>query len=311
MPRKTVGAVVALVATAVVAAPAYAGGARSFVSGGGTDAGTCDRTTPCRTFGYAITQTNARGEVVALDSSGYGPVTITKAISLIAARGVHAGISPSSGDGITVSAGTNDQVVLRNLYLNGANGAQNGVVYNSAGAVVIEDCVIANFAASGISRFGTTADATQLTVSDTILRGNSIVGLLLAEFGTGSIDAQIDDTRAALGGEGFTIEGGTRATITDSIATRNTGIGFVARSPGGSSARLFMERDTTSGNAVGIVAQNAQAVVSNSTIVGNTTGLIVAEGQLISRVNNTLTGNTTDGAFTGTLAAAYRNVTER
>ena len=115
MPRLTVGAVVALVATAVCAAPAYAGGARSFVSGGGTDAGTCERTAPCRTFGYAITQTNAKGEVVALDSSGYGPVTITKAISLIAPKGVHAGISPSSGDAITVAAGTSDHVVLRNL----------------------------------------------------------------------------------------------------------------------------------------------------------------------------------------------------
>jgi len=28
---------------------------------------------------------------------------------------------------------------------------------------------------------------------------------------------------------------------------------------------------------------------------------------LISRGNNTLTGNTSDGAFTGTLAAAYRS----
>src|SRR5207247_4317585 len=118
MARLTVGAVVALVAVAVFAGPAYAGGARSFVSGYGTDAGTCEHAAPCRTFGYAITQTNAKGEIVAIDSSGYGPVTIGKAISLIAPKGVHAGIAPSSGDAITISAGTGDQVVLRNLYLN-------------------------------------------------------------------------------------------------------------------------------------------------------------------------------------------------
>ena len=149
MLRWIVGATAVLVATAGFAVPAYAGGARSFVSGGGTDAGTCERTAPCRTFGYAITQTNAKGEVVALDSSGYGPVTITKAISLIAPKGVHAGISPSSGNAITINAGTGDQVVLRNLYLNGGNGANDGVVYTSAGAVVVEDCVIANFAQTG------------------------------------------------------------------------------------------------------------------------------------------------------------------
>ena len=150
MLRWIVGATVVVVATAGFAVPAYAGGARSFVSGGGTDAGTCERTAPCRTFGYAITQTNAKGEIVAVDSSGYGPVTITKAISLIAPKGVHAGISPSSGDAITIAAGTGDKVVLRNLYLNGANGAQNGVVYNSAASVVVEDCVVANFANNGI-----------------------------------------------------------------------------------------------------------------------------------------------------------------
>lgn len=46
--------------------------------------------------------------------------------------------------------------------------------------------------------------------------------------------------------------------------------------------------------------------MSNSTIVDNTTGL-AADAPLISRGNNTLTGNTSDGAFTGTLAAAYRS----
>jgi hypothetical protein len=304
MPRLTVGAVVALVAAAVFAAPAYAGGARSFVSGGGTDSGTCERAAPCRTFGYAITQTTARGEVVAIDSSGYGPVTITKAISLIAPKGVHAGISPSSGDAITVNADTSDQVVLRNLYLNGGNGASTGVRYSSARAVVVEDCVIANFAINGIFSGADSADAAQLTISDTVLRGNANAAVSLANFGSGSVRAQIDHTRAALGGAGFLLQDNARATITDSIATRNTGVGF---NVSGNAPHLFMERDTATGNNTGIATGAfAQVVVSNSTIVDNTTGVAVFGGQVISRVNNTLTGNDTDGAFTGTLAAAFR-----
>jgi hypothetical protein len=37
---------------------------RTFVSGLGSDGNPCSRTAPCRTFGTAITATNAGGEVV-------------------------------------------------------------------------------------------------------------------------------------------------------------------------------------------------------------------------------------------------------
>ena len=73
-----------------------------------------------------------------------------------------------------------------------------------------------------------------------------------------------------------------------------------------------MERDTTTLNGIGIRASTVatkigRAVVSDTDITSNTTGLSsVAGGQLISRVNNTLTANATDGAFTGTFAAALR-----
>ena len=158
--------------------PAYAGGARSFVSGGGTDAGTCERTAPCRTFGYAITQTNAKGEVVAIDSSGYGPVNITKAISLIAPKGVHAGISPSSGDAITINAGPTDKVVIKNLYLNGGNGATNGIVANTAGTVEVDDTTAAGFASDGMwLGTGIANGPTDVSVSDSVTRDNGSHGL--------------------------------------------------------------------------------------------------------------------------------------
>ena len=48
--------------------------------------------------------------------------------------------------------------------------------------------------------------------------------------------------------------------------------------------------------------------MSDSTIVDNTSGLLVSNlGQLVSRGNNTLTDNDTDGTFTGAIAPAYRN----
>src|SRR5437870_11556491 len=74
---------------------------RTFVSAAtGNDANPCTRTAPCRNFAAAIAQTASGGEVVVLDSGGYGTVTINQAVSLIAPSGVYAGITVFSGAGI-------------------------------------------------------------------------------------------------------------------------------------------------------------------------------------------------------------------
>src|SRR6266540_418367 len=116
--------------------PAYAVGSqiRTFVSSTGSDANPCSRVAPCRTFGAALVQTAGGGEIVALDSGGYGAVTISQAVTIVAAPGIQASISPASGAAITVSAGPGDVVVLRNLYLN-AQGAGNGILYQAAAAL--------------------------------------------------------------------------------------------------------------------------------------------------------------------------------
>src|SRR5262245_32153968 len=88
---------------------------RTFVSGLGNDGNPCSRTAPCRTFPQAISQTSAGGEVYVLDSAGYAAFTITKSVSIVAPLGVTAGISVFSGDGIDISIGSNDTVILRGL----------------------------------------------------------------------------------------------------------------------------------------------------------------------------------------------------
>ena len=57
-----------VLAAALLPASAKAQSTRTFVSGTGTDSGTCGRAAPCRTFAYAISQTNGGGEIVVLDS---------------------------------------------------------------------------------------------------------------------------------------------------------------------------------------------------------------------------------------------------
>src|SRR6187399_2663715 len=108
------------------AAPRRAAAAiqRTFVSTEGNDANPCTRAQPCRNFAAAIANTLAGGEVVALDSGGYGTFSVNKEITVAGAPGAHVAITAFSGNAVTVNAGVDDTVVLRNLYLTGLGGTR-------------------------------------------------------------------------------------------------------------------------------------------------------------------------------------------
>src|SRR5258706_12561942 len=67
---------------------------RSFVSVTGSDANAatgCTLGSPCRSFGAAIGAVAGNGEVIALDSGGYGRFDVTKSVTVSAPPGVYAG----------------------------------------------------------------------------------------------------------------------------------------------------------------------------------------------------------------------------
>ena len=89
---------------------------RTWVSGIGDDANPCSRTAPCRTFAGAIAKTASSGEIDALDPGSYGGVTITKSIPIDGGKGAGwAAVSAIGTNGIIVSSGANDIVILRNI----------------------------------------------------------------------------------------------------------------------------------------------------------------------------------------------------
>src|SRR5450830_1818885 len=131
------------------ASPALALANRVFVSArSGNNLNSCDNVnTPCQTFAGAVTQLNPDGEVIVLDSGGYGPVTITQGVTIEAPAGVTAFIHPPSGDAITVNAGSSGTVTLRGLVLNVGS---NGITVNSVGTLNVENCFITGFSGTGI-----------------------------------------------------------------------------------------------------------------------------------------------------------------
>ena len=131
----------ATLAACLGAAPAFAA-AVSFVSVKGVDSGTCAApTAPCRTFAYAYGQTSAGGDILAVDAGDYGPVDITKSISITGVPG--AGIRDGR---ITVTAGPTDTVNLSGLTLE-PTPLFSGVFLQGAGALTVKNCAIRNAAA--------------------------------------------------------------------------------------------------------------------------------------------------------------------
>jgi hypothetical protein len=274
---------------------------RTWVSGAGTDPGTCaatvcTRSAPCATFACAIQATNAGGEIDALDSGDFGPVTIGQSVSIVA-DGVVAGIQVSSGEAITVNAGSNDVVVVRGLTIDGVGSGSEGIFLSSGKALHIEDCRVNDFSSFGI--YINPSAQSRVFIKDTIVRNNDD-GIFFSPTG-GAVIASLDNVRV----ENSTFVGVTAHNTT--VSVRNSVVagnrtGFSSGSP----AVINLESTIVSGNVFAIFSDGANSTInmSNVTVVGNTTtGLSAASGgHIVSFGNNKITDNTTNGSPTKTIA---------
>jgi hypothetical protein len=105
MTSSTPFAPIAAIALALAAAQAHAA-QRAFVASSGSDvnvAAGCTFAAPCRSFQGAHAAVDAGGEIVALDTAGYGVVTITKSVSILGNPGTVPSISVASGNGVTIA----------------------------------------------------------------------------------------------------------------------------------------------------------------------------------------------------------------
>lgn len=156
-----------LVATAGVAS---AQATRTWVSGVGDDANPCSRTAPCKTFAGAISKTAPAGEINVLDPGGFGAVTITKSIT-IRSDHIEAGVLVSGTNGIVVSAGANDTIILEGLDIEGVGTGLNGVSVLSGKSVYILRCAIRHFTGNGVNMASSSAGA-RMFIRDSIINLN-------------------------------------------------------------------------------------------------------------------------------------------
>jgi len=221
---------------------------RTFVAANGVDSDPCSIAAPCRSFGTAIGKTVAGGEVIVQDSAGYGIVTITKSVSIIAPTGVYAGISVFGGQtGVTVN-GAGIVVALRGLSINGvAAGSGNGIHLVQASRLRIESCVVAGLASTGILH---DAAGAELVALDTIVRDNG-TGIAIS----GDVNVVLDHLRVEHNaGDGLNVSASAavaRLDIRNSVFSHNGLSGVAAFIPSGTAlTEVVIEDSAISQNGV-------------------------------------------------------------
>ena len=243
----------------------------SFVSSKGTDAGTCaSPASPCRTFQYALGQTNGSGEIKTLDPGNYSPVLINKSVTITGVPG--AGITrTNAGSAITINAGASAVVTLRGLEINGLGLATTGIQLDRGVTLNIVDCVIRRIAANGISVVPSTG-LTTVTITNTISSNNGNFGMQFVPGGTGQVRASLSHVITNNNGfSGVLASPGSTVTIVDSEASFNVSDGY--RASGTDTTTMRIGSSTATGNDIGVNNVSAQAVLrsyGDNKITGNT-----------------------------------------
>jgi hypothetical protein len=291
---------------AVIAIPAAAA-QRAFVASTGSDANSasgCGLAAPCRTFAAALTVVDNGGEVIALDAAGYGPITITKSVTITANPGFYAGIAVPTGNAVTIDT-TGVNVTLRGLNINGnvrGVGINNGVSMTNGSGLSIENCAISNFEGHGVY----VATPATVRIVDSIIRDNVRTGVYLYNGATATVSGSkfLGNITAGVSVDapaGTT----TTAAISDSVMMNSYNGVSAATSYTTAIVRRSVIRSTLSDNCFGAAVGGAATTVltlSDSMVTGNScAGLFQSGGATLESLgNNTVrqNGGNTSGTIT-------------
>ena len=166
----------------------------------GADANPCSRPQPCLTFAGAFAKTAAYGEMSCLDPGEFGPLTITKSVTINCNPRTATVQASGTNSGITVQASATDAVVIRGIDIEtGPNGV--GLTALSAASVTIEDSQVGgvnNLTSAGISIQNT--GTTKVAIVGASV-ANTYDGILIAPGSGGITNASI--RRAMVSGSGY------------------------------------------------------------------------------------------------------------
>jgi hypothetical protein len=279
----TTAALISVLATA----PAYATRQHTFVASYGSNSNACSFLSPCASFQYALSQTLSGGEITAIDSDGFGPLTISQSVTVTAAPGTEANVPPVSGGSSIVVTGSGINVILRNLTLNAESQGYNGIDFQAGGgsSLTVINCTILNFLYDGSNDANTgngiliepSTGAVTFAITNTLVSNNANNGIAYVPPASSatSVIGVLGTVTAANNTNGIKIapqSGTADITISDSVATNNGSDGIIAANPVGQTLTVTIDNTTLTSNATGISAANTTKVLlGRSVIIGNTT----------------------------------------
>jgi len=296
--------------------PAQAQRDRVFVASYGTDTDNtlCSFEQPCRTFQNAINNVAVDGEVTAIDSAGFQPMTITQSVTITSPNGVEAGIQAApDGAAITINA-PGATVTLRGLTLEGAGVAYYGIVFNSGASLTVIDCVAQNFFYAGPGTttgigilMQPTSGPISFVITNTIVSNNGFSGIYYApQSGSATANGVIDHVVTTnnpfmgIAIDTTTAGGSTTVSISNSVASNNSGYGIYI-SNGSSPLAVSIDNTSISGNGNGIEAFFTSDVrLGRSVIAANLTYGVnnnTSPNAFYSYQDNGINGNGPSTAF--------------
>ena len=293
------------------AAPAQAA-ARTWVSGTGTDAGTCTRTAPCATYGFAFGVTDTGGEINCLDPGSFGRLTITKSISIVCDYTEGGVLVNAGGSGFFINAPAGSIVTLKGQDIECAINGGFGIGITGAGVTVhIHKVQIRNCRDTGSANEGgivvTPISGTAVVfVADSYITDNggttSHAGILIRPIGGANalvsvVRTQLERNTNGIFADGSDGGGVTHVTVKDSVVSASSNSGIVVVSSGAAFTGLvdnsMIAFNANTGAAVAGAA--ATLLLGGNTIANNVTGVINLGGTLQSFKNNQIALNGTDG----------------
>lgn len=289
---------------------------RVFVASYGNDGNPCTFGSPCKTFQFAHDTVAAGGEITAIDSAGFGPVTINKPVAITSPPGVEAGIVTGPGGiGITINftANPGDVVILSGLTIDGGGTTVVGIQLNGNSSLTIENCVVRHVVNDGID-FDPTGTS-NLSISDSVISDNGLSGIAIGTNGTegAAVTAALNRVEIINNGyqgvylEGDNGAGSLNATVSESVSENNAANGYYASSASGhATTTLSVFHSVSANNVNGLIASGIGATVrvAQSMITGNTHGWqALGSGVIQTYLDNYIDGN---GTNTGNLTSVAK-----
>jgi hypothetical protein len=253
------------------------------------------------------------GEIDALDPGDFGPLTITMPLTIDGGGGQVAStlVSENNSAGITVNAGLNNIVTIRNLRLQGAAGSAivgtTGISDIGGGDLFIEHCAIVGMGNFGIYIAPTAQPAagSQVFIDDTTVLGGSANGLYIIGQSSANVHVTVSNSRFAGNGfYGLVASDYSRVTVQNSQASGNGDAGFLAQANNGTTILSMIDSVATNNLAGGVIAGGGAGTstvrIANMGVFNNVTGFTTqTNGAIVSFGNNNNSGS---GTPTGSIA---------